>query len=142
MDGDRIAHASIVINGPAERVWWALVDPAAIKQYLFGTQVESDWREGSPIVWRGEWQGRAYEDKGTILQLQPGRRLKYSHFSPLAGLADEPANYHTVTVELTADGSGTRVALSQDNNGSEDERAHSEKNWNTVLAGLKEFVER
>jgi uncharacterized protein YndB with AHSA1/START domain len=142
MDKNLIARSSTTINAPSERVWDALVNPGAIKQYMFGTDVVSDWREGSPIVWRGEWQGQAYEDKGVILQVKPGRTIQYSHFSPLSGLPDEPENYHTVTVELSADRDQTHVSLAQDNNASEEERAHSEKNWETMLAALKEFVEQ
>ena len=53
-----IAKATITINAPVERVWDALVNPGIIKQYMFGTEVVSDWEEGSPIVWKGEWQGK------------------------------------------------------------------------------------
>lgn len=136
-----IAKAATTIDAPAERVWDALVDPAAIRQYMFGTNVTSNWSEGSPIVWKGEWEGRAYEDKGVILQLQPHQRLEYSHFSPLSGLADEPENYHTVTIQLTGDGARTHVALSQDNNATDEERAHSEKNWVMMLDQLKKYLE-
>jgi uncharacterized protein YndB with AHSA1/START domain len=142
MDKNLIARASTTINAPSERVWDALVNPGAIKQYMFGTDVVSDWREGSPIVWKGEWQGQAYEDKGVILQIKPGRTIQYSHFSPLSRLPDEPENYHTVTIELSADRDQTHVSLTQDNNASEEERAHSEKNWEMMLTALKEFVEQ
>ena len=70
-----IARASTLIAAPAGKVWDALVTPAAIKQYMFGTTVVSDWKEGNPIVWKGEWQGKRYEDKGVIQQLKPGRAL-------------------------------------------------------------------
>lgn len=136
-----IASASTTINAPSTRVWDALVTPAAIKQYMFDTTVVSTWKEGSPIVWKGVWQGKAYEDKGVILQLKPGRTLQYSHFSPLSGLPDQPDNYHTVTIEVSAEGGGTRVSLSQDNNRTEQEREHSERNWSMMLAGLKKFAE-
>jgi uncharacterized protein YndB with AHSA1/START domain len=136
-----IARASLTIGAPRAEVWEALVNPAAIKQYMFGARVVSDWQEGSPIVWKGEWQGKAYEDKGVILGLEPGRRLRYSHFSPLSGLPDEPRNYHTVTIELSGEGDQTRVALSQDNNPTEEARVHSEKNWGMMLAALKKFLE-
>ncbi len=136
-----IARASVTVNAPRERVWTALVSPEAIKQYMFGTDVVSEWREGSRIVWKGEWQGKAYEDHGVILALTPQRRLQYSHFSPLSGLPDTPENYHSVTIELSDDGSATRISLSQDNNATEDARAHSEKNWGTMLTALKKFVE-
>jgi uncharacterized protein YndB with AHSA1/START domain len=79
MNRTLIAKASITINTPRARVWDALVTPETIKRYMFGTEVTSQWREGSAITWRGEWQGRAYEDKGVILQFKPGRTLQYSH---------------------------------------------------------------
>lgn len=141
MNTNLIARASIRIDAPGEKVWDALVNPAAIRQYMFGTTVVSDWREGSPIVWKGEWQGKPYADKGVILQLKPGRMLQYSHFSPLTGLPDTPENYHNVTVELATEGDQTLVSLAQDNNESEDDRAHSQQNWEMMLAALKKFVE-
>jgi uncharacterized protein YndB with AHSA1/START domain len=142
MDKNLIAKTSISINASSEKVWDALVNPEAIKQYMFGTNVVSDWHEGSPIVWKGEWQGKSYEDKGVILQFKPGRTIRYSHFSPLSGLPDKPENYHTVTIELLADGNQTPVSLAQDNNATEEDRAHSEKNWGMMLAALKKFLEQ
>ncbi len=142
MDNQLIAQASIRINAPKERVWLALVDPNAIRHYMFGAEVASDWQVGSPITWSGVWQGRSYEDKGVILQFQPGQLIQYSHFSPLSGMPDRPENYHTVTVELTDDGDHTHVNLAQDNNASEEEREHSEQNWETMLQGLKRFLEQ
>ena len=141
MDKKLIAKVTVEIEAPVERVWNALVDPAAVRQYMFGSTVISDRREGSPIVWKGEWKGTAFEDKGTILQLEPKRLLQYSHFSPLSGLPDTPENHHTITVELAPAGQSTRVTLLQDNNANEDERAHSEKNWAAMLASLKGYVE-
>ena len=142
MDKNLIAQTSIEINAPIGEVWNALVNPEAIHQYMFGTQVVSDWHKGSPILWKGEWQGKPYEDKGVILRFEPGHAIQYSHFSPLAGLPDRPENYHTVTVELSTKGNQTRVELAQDNNANEDERVHSEQNWGLMLAALKKFVEQ
>jgi uncharacterized protein YndB with AHSA1/START domain len=138
---DIIARSSVTIHAPADRVWDALVNPAAIKQYMFGTNVTSDWKKGSPIVWRGEWQGKAYEDKGVIQEIEPGRALQYTHFSPLAGLPDKPENYHTVTIQLAPEHNRTRLSLTQDNNTTEESRAHMEKNWGMMLEGLKKLVE-
>ena len=138
---DHVAKASATIDAPAAKVWDALVDPAAIHEYMFGTNVASDWKEGGAITWKGEWQGKAYEDKGVIKRVDPRRTLQYTHFSPLAGLPDKPENYHTITIELAENGAGTNVALSQDNNPTEEEREHSESNWRMMLEGLKKFVE-
>jgi uncharacterized protein YndB with AHSA1/START domain len=140
-DEELVARAAITIAADPGDVWDALVDPGAIKQYMFGTTVESEWRPGSPIVWKGEWQGRAYEDKGEILRFQPGRSLQYTHFSPLSGLPDEPANYHTVTIDLSPEPGGTRVALTQDGSTTADARDHSEENWSAMLSAVKKYVE-
>ena len=78
MQRELTAKATITISAPVERVWDALVNPSIIKQYMFGTEVASDWEEGSPIVWKGEWQGKKYEDKGTILKLKQQRMISYS----------------------------------------------------------------
>jgi uncharacterized protein YndB with AHSA1/START domain len=136
-----VAFAHVRIHAPASEIWHALVDPKLISQYMFGTEVTSEWKKGSAITWRGVWQGRAYEDKGTILELVPRRLIRYSHFSPLSGVPDLPENYHDVTVELCADGDETVVSLSQDNNPTEEARDHSKRNWEMMLTGLKELLE-
>jgi uncharacterized protein YndB with AHSA1/START domain len=142
MNTNLIAKAEADVNAPPSRVWDALLDPKAIKQYMFGTNVSSDFKKGSPITWKGEYEGKAYEDKGTILDVEPGRRLRYSHFSPLMGKPDKPENYHNVTIDLSGGGDKTHVTLSQDNNADDKAKAHSEKNWTTMLQGLKKYVEQ
>lgn len=136
-----IATAEIEIAAPAARVWEALTDPAIIARYFFGTTVETDWRPGSPITWRGEYQGNAYEDKGRVLEVEPGRRLKVTHFSPMTGLPDEPANYHTIVYEIDEHGGTTHLSLSQDNNGDDAEAQRATQNWQMMLSALKKTVE-
>jgi uncharacterized protein YndB with AHSA1/START domain len=135
------AQASVTINAPRSAVWHALTSKSALKQFMFGSDVTSEWREGSPVTWKGEWKGRAYEDRGVVLVAQPERKLSYSHFSPLTGKPDIPENYHTVTIDLSDASGQTAVALSQDRNESEQERVHSEQNWTTMLESLKKYVE-
>lgn len=142
MDKNLIAKSTIMIQAPQARVWSALVEPAAIKQYMFGTNVVTDWKQGSSIVWKGEWQGKPYEDKGKILKVEPEQLLQYSHFSPLTGQPDTPENYHTVTLVLTGHGEETRVTVTQDQNKTEEERNHSQENWNGMLEALKEYLEK
>ena len=137
-----VAEASISLNSPIDKVWDALTNPEVIKQYMFGTNVVSNWKEGSQIVWKGEWEGKQYEDRGKILKLKPKRLIEYSHFSPLSGKPDVPENYHTVSIELMSDGAKTVVSLSQDNNESDQAREHSEKNWKMMLDALKKLLEK
>jgi len=142
MEDNLIAIASVDIEAGRDEVWRALVTPEAIQEYMFGSRVETTWRVGTPITWSGEWQGKSYTDTGKILRFEPLELLQYSHFSPLAGLPDEPNNYHTVTVTLSPAGTHTRVSLSQDHCANEEERAHSEQNWGIMLESLKKVVER
>lgn len=141
MNQNLTAQVSTIVDAPNAQVWDALVNPQTIKQYMFGTDVVSDWKEGSPIVWKGEWEGKAYADKGVILQFKPERIIQFTHFSPLSGAPDTPENYHTVTIELSDEGNQTRVSLTQDNNATEQERKDSAKNWGMMLAGLKKVLE-
>ena len=137
-----VATAETDVAAPPGKVWAALTDPEQIREYMFGSDVVTDWRQGSPIVWKGEYEGKTYEDKGEIVEIEPERRLKVTHFSPLSGRDDRPENYHTVLYELEDRGGATHVSLSQDNNPSEDAAEHSRANWEKILAGLKQFVER
>ena len=136
-----VAKAQAIINATTDKVWNALTNPEIIKKYMFGATVVSDWKEGSKIVWKGEWEGKRYEDKGTILRFKPKRSLQYSHYSPLSKLEDSPENYHIVTIDLDEKDKQTIVTLLQTNNGDEKTKDHSEKNWKMMLASLKKLLE-
>ena len=136
-----VASAWVTVEAPPAKVWNALVNPETIRKYMMGADVVSDWKEGSGIVWEGEFDGKPYKDKGTILRKDTERLLQYTHFSPLSGQQDSPENYHTVTITLLPEGSVTTVTLTQDNNDTDEARAESERNWKTMLDGLKKVVE-
>jgi uncharacterized protein YndB with AHSA1/START domain len=137
------ATKKVTIDAPRAKVWDALTNPERIKEYLHGTDTSTDWKEGSPITWRGEWKGQSYEDKGTVLAVERQRLLKYTHWSPMGGTPDKPENYHTVTYELAGEGSRTTLTLTQDNNATqEDADKMADNNWGPVLKGLKETAER
>lgn len=141
MNDTRTAQASITVNAPPSRVWEALTNPALVKQYLFGTEVTTDWKPGSPIRYRGIWQGKPYEDKGEVVQVEPERLLVSTFWSALSGVPDEPEYYKTVRYDLAPDGAGTRLTITQDNNASEEEAQHSSENWRMVLEGIKKLLE-
>jgi uncharacterized protein YndB with AHSA1/START domain len=138
---DYVARAQTTIDAPAGRVWKALTDPDLIRQYMFGTEVITTWEPGTPIRYRGQWQGKPYEDKGTILEFEPGKRMRSTHFSPLSGQPDVPENYHTLTYTLAEAGDRTTVTLTQDNNPDPAAAAHSEGMWQPMLESLRELIE-
>ena len=141
MDKKYVAKATTLIDAPKAKVWEALTNPELIKQYLFGTEVTTDWQEGSPIRYKGTWEGKAYEDKGKVLQVVPEELLVSTFWSSLSGVPDLPENYQTVRYELSTEGDKTRLTLTQDNNATQEAASHSEQNWNMVLEGLKKLFE-
>ena len=136
-----IATAQCEIDAQPEDVWDALTNPARIREYMFGSEVSTDWKPGSPITWKGEFEGKAFEDKGEIISFEPGRRLEVTHFSPLTGQEDRPENYHRVSYDVAEDNGRTTVTLQQDGNESADQAEQFSANWQQMLDGLKAEVE-
>ena len=132
---------SITIDAPVFAVWEALTNPKLIKQYFFGTDASSDWKVGSPITFTGEWEGKPYQDKGMIIGKKTNRLLRYSHWSSMSGIEDKPENYATITYELVEKNSKTILTVTQENIPDKKMKVHSEENWKSVLASLKDLLE-
>lgn len=142
MKSNIAASTGILINAPAPKVWEALTTPSIIKQYFFGTDTITDWKIGRPIIFKGEWEGKTYEDKGTILDFQPNKLLRYSYWSSLSGKEDKTENYANVSYQLSEKENGTEIVITQDNIADEKTKEHSLQNWNKVLADLKKLLEK
>ena len=135
------AQVSINIHAVISNVWEALIKPEIIKQYFFGTNTITDWKVGSPIKFKGEWEGKSYEDKGTILEIQKNKLIKYDYWSSMSGIEDKPENYVIVTYQLSGKDENVNLSVLQENIPDEKMKTHSIENWNKVLAGLKKVVE-
>jgi uncharacterized protein YndB with AHSA1/START domain len=142
MPTDITTSASIEIKAPARRVWRALTTPDLIQRWFFGVRTETDWRPGSPIVHRGELQGRPYEDKGTILRVEPDELLVHTHWSSMSGTPDAPENYQEVEWALREhDDETTELTVSETNVPSEQAKQMSEQGWEASLRALKDLLE-
>jgi uncharacterized protein YndB with AHSA1/START domain len=135
------ATARTDVAATPERVWAALTDPKQIAVYMQGSKVTTTWEVGTPITWDGEYDGRAYQDKGEVLTYDEPNVLSVTHYSPMMGQPDEPENYHTLVYTLTADGDRTHLELTQDGNESEEQAQQFSQNWQSMLDGLKAHVE-
>lgn len=136
-----VAESTITIHASPERVWEVITDPAAVKEFMFGAEVDTDWREGSPISWHGAWEGKPYEDKGEILEVEPAKKLVMTHFSPLSGEDDVSANYHTLSWILEGHGDYTTLTLTQDNNRTKEAANHSQAMWDGLVARVKAIAQ-
>jgi uncharacterized protein YndB with AHSA1/START domain len=142
MDENLIARASMTTHASNSRVWNALVNPEAIREYMSGAVITANWKEGGKIDWKGAWMGKSYEITGVILKIMPRRRMQFTYMRHRAGVAAEQETGRTVTIDLSVRGRQTDVLLSQDRNPSESIRENSEKRWELLLEALKKFVEK
>jgi uncharacterized protein YndB with AHSA1/START domain len=115
MSNSLIVTNSISIHAPAEKVWDALVNPEQTKKYMFGCETVSDWKKGSELLWKGNYEGQEMIFvKGTILDIQPGKFLAYTTFDPNnKNIEDKPENYLTVTYELKSENGNTILTTTQ-----------------------------
>ena len=97
---------------------------------------------GSPLVHRGEYQGKPYVDKGEILRFDPPKLLMHTHWSDISGKPDRPENYQEVEWGLSDRNGTTELTITERNLPSEEAKATSEENWKIVLKSLKELLER
>ena len=133
---------SVTINAPARAVWQALIDPALIKQYFFGVDTIGNWKEGNTIIYRGEWQGKEFEGKGKVLQMEDEKLLRHSYWSDMSGQPDEPEFYHIITYQLNPMGDRTDLTLIEENLASKEMKEKSAQLWNMIFNNLKKLLER
>jgi len=136
-----ISKSSININASSAKVWEALVEPEIAKQYFFGAEIITDWKTGSSITFRGEFNGNKYEEKGVLLNIDTHRQLQYTHWSNFDGLPDKPENYRTWTFDLDEENGLTQLLISEDNIPTEKQKSRSDEFWGEVLLKIKQITE-
>jgi uncharacterized protein YndB with AHSA1/START domain len=132
---------SVTVRAPRERVWDAITQPAIVKQYFFGTDLDTDWKVGSPLFFRGEWQGKRYEDRGTVLAYEPMNALEYNYWSAFSGAEDKPETRQIIRYQLEPVADGVSVTVTQSNVATQTSVDHSAQNWRGVLDAMKRLLE-
>src|ERR1700735_5835555 len=96
-----IISNSIDIHAPASKVWNALTNPGETKKYMFGCEALSDWKEGSPLIWKGNFNGvELIAVKGIIKKIRPNKSLEYTVIDPNnPNITDLPNNHLTAPCE-------------------------------------------
>ncbi len=139
---DSSIHQSIEINVSPSIVWQRLSQPEHIRTWLSGAAVTSEWKEGSPILFTGEWKGTKYVDKGMVMQFDPMKTFQYSYWSGFSGLPDEPKNYSIIRFDLRSiEGGKTKLILTHRNLATKQMYEHSKSNWEETLNLIKKIAE-
>jgi uncharacterized protein YndB with AHSA1/START domain len=137
-----ISKSSIEINASSHKIWEALVQPEIAKEYFFGAEIVTNWKVGSSITFKGEFNGNKYEEKGVLLNVEPNTQLQYSHWSNFDGLSDEPENYRTWTFDIDEKDRTTKLSITEDNIPTEKQKNRSDDFWNAALLKIKRLVEK
>ena len=140
-----VASVKETIDASPSQVWDTATHKTGVM--FMGADVKTDWHEGHPITFKGEWKGKTFEDKGQVEIFDKEKRLAFTHFSPTSGKTDRPENYNLVTIELQPRGPRTDVTLTQSIHRQAEEPdpgtvAEFEKNWRIMLSKLKDEAER
>ena len=140
---------SIVIKADTAKVWDYLTNPEQTKKYMFGCETVSDWKIGSDLLWRMEYEGKELiAVKGKIADIKPGTFLAYTTIDPNSSMEDIPENYLTVTYELNAENQHTILTVTQGDYAhvADGERRYKEaynngEGWNPILKEIKKLAE-
>src|ERR1700712_5097169 len=109
-----IVKNTITLHASPAKVWDALTSPEQTRKYMFGCETVSDWKPGSELLWKADYEGQEMVFvKGTIVEIDPPALLVYTTIDPNAAMADLPENYLTVTYILEATNGGTLLTVMQ-----------------------------
>ncbi len=133
--------STITINAPVQKVWDALTKPELVKQWQYGSELITDWKVGSGIRFRAEWEGKVFEQWGKVSALIQHKVIRYSLFVPRPDLEDKPENYFVMSYILTEQGEKVKLEIIQEDNrpGAKQDAPQGEEN--TVLQSLKSLIE-
>ncbi|MFB3386325.1 SRPBCC family protein [Flavobacterium sp. LAR06] len=133
--------STIVLNAPVEKVWNTLTQPELVKQWQYGSDLITDWKVGNEIRFQNEWEGQVFEQWGTILEIIPNQKIKYSLFFPRPGLEDKPENYFIMSYVLSGDNQKTKLEIIQEDNRPNAVQEEPQGEENPILQALKTIIE-
>jgi uncharacterized protein YndB with AHSA1/START domain len=150
MNKPRIIENSIQIYSTSAKIWDALVNPEQTKKYMFGCETVSDWKVGSPLLWKGSYEGKdVIFVKGNIVGLNPEKSLSYTVIDPNSTIKDIPENYLTVTYVLKEENGHVTLTVTQgdyatvaDGDKRYQDSYNGGEGWNPILVAIKELVEK
>lgn len=138
-NGKLSLHYEIYIAVPTERVWEALTDGSATKQYFYGCSVQSTFKKGADILYLGD--GNFNMVDGRVLAIDPQKLLKTSFRAHWDEKVSKD-NASRVTWELSPMGQATKLTLLHDQfDGETATYQQSASGWNVILSSLKTYLE-
>ncbi len=138
--GDEMSEAPVIeqtvyIGAPAEKVWQAIVDPSAVKEYHYLPLTKVEVEVGGVLTYGGDDPPPI---RCKIVELKPGRRLV--HTFCFAHRPDEAPS--RVTYEIKPMGEMCELTLTHDRfDGKTPTYNDVRGGWPVILSGLKTYLE-
>ena len=133
--------SSITINASLQKVWDIITQPEFVKLWQYGSDLQTNWKVGSKIKFVTEWDGKIFEQWGTVLEFTPTSKLRYSLFAPRPDLEDKPENYFEMIYSLTADHGQTKLEIIQEDSRPNAVKEEEQDEENPILSMLKQIAE-
>jgi uncharacterized protein YndB with AHSA1/START domain len=131
----------ITINAAQQKVWDTLTKPESVKRWQFGSDLQTNWKPGIKIKFVTEWEGKIFEQCGTVLEFAPTKKLRYNLFAPRPDLEDKPENYFEMTYTLKDENGQTKLEIIQEDNRPNAVQEKVQGEENPILKMLKEIAE-
>lgn len=135
---------NVLIDATPNEVWSTLTETQRMKEWIaepdMNIEVVTDWKLESTITIRG-FHHANFENKGTILSFDKGKKLKYSHLSSLSRLPDRWENYSIIEFTLEPIADHTQLTLDISNFPTESIRKHLEFYWRSTIVLIKTKAE-
>jgi uncharacterized protein YndB with AHSA1/START domain len=133
--------STLNIKASPQKVWEALTKPELVKKWQFGSELITDWKVGGSIRFKAVWEGKVFEQWGTVLEFKPFELIKYSLFAPRPGLEDKLENYFVMNYILKSENGFTHLEIIQEDNRPNAVQEDPQGEENPILKGLKQVVE-
>jgi uncharacterized protein YndB with AHSA1/START domain len=131
----------IRINATPQKVWATLTKSEFVKLWQYGSNLQTSWEVGSKIKFTTEWEGKIFEQWGTVLEFIPAEKLRYNLFAARPDLEDNPKNYFVMIYNLTEDNGQTKLEIIQEDNRLNAVQEDEQGEENPVLKMLKDVAE-
>ena len=134
MNKEKSIKRVLTLNAIPENVWDTLTNPQKTKIFMFNCEAHSEWKVGSKIIWKGNFNGYESVEKGIILKFLKNKCLKYSSIDPNFGIEDIPENYLHITYDLKEVNGKTELTTTIENFNDDPERiSHVAKGWDNIV---------
>jgi uncharacterized protein YndB with AHSA1/START domain len=141
---------SIEIEAPPSKVWAAITDPENTDEWAAEFSggadrfhLESDWKLGSPVLWKGDDGKVAVE--GNVTALEPNKLLRFTVFDKTLMERSAVTDEDGITFEMKKNDGHTTLHVTQGDfsviKDGQKYRDMSDEVWDRVLPKVKELAE-